>query len=393
MAGWSAVSVLDLAHRNREFFNDGDWIESSYITGSGNRLLQTGNIGIGRLIDRGTKRYVSDSSFTALKCKEVVPGDVLICRLADPAGRACVVTDIGERRLLTSVDVTIYRPDPAQADRRFLVFVFSTPEWFHKVSERCGGSTRTRIPRSELGKIEIELPSLEEQRLIADALADADNLAAQLERLIAKKQAIKHGIMQQLLAGNTRLPGFTSQWNEVRLGDVAQIKTGSRNNQDRDVRGRYPFYVRSATVERIDSYSYDCEAILVPGEGGIGSIFHYANGKFEVHQRVYKISHFDTRVVGKFAFYYLMQFFGRHAMENSVKATVDSLRLPTFANFRLRVPSEVEEQRGIVGVLTEADAELNALRCRLAKAKAITQGMMQEFFTGRTRLPVKGSTA
>jgi type I restriction enzyme S subunit len=202
---WSEASIFKLANNQRALFNDGDWIESEHITTAGNRLLQTGNIGVGRLLDRGTRRYISDESFSALKCKEVVPGDILICRLAEPAGRACVVTDIGERRLLTSVDVTVYRPDPGMADRRFLVAAFSTPGWFQDVSERCGGSTRTRIARSELGRIRICLPGLEEQSRIADFLSDVDRELRALEARLAKARTIKLGMMQQLLTGRVRL--------------------------------------------------------------------------------------------------------------------------------------------------------------------------------------------
>lgn len=371
MTSWSEATVLDLANGKRELFNDGDWIESPFITDSGNRLLQTGNVGVGRLLDRGTRRYVSDKSFEDLRCKEVVPGDILICRLADPAGRACVVEDIGERRMLTSVDVTIYRPDPRKADRRFLVAMFSTPGWFQEVSERCGGSTRTRIARSELGKIKLRVPRVEEQTRIADALTDTNDLIAALERTIAKKQAIKQGMMQQLLTGKTRLPGFTEPWAKRTLGEVARIKTGARNNQDKTAGGRYPFFVRSATVERINSYSSDCEAILVPGEGGIGSIFHYIDGKFEVHQRVYKISDFAPDVRGKFIYHFMRQYFGAHAMENSVKATVDSLRLPTFKNFELQLPS-LDEQQAIVDALDDAEAELMSLQGRLEMPIAAT---------------------
>ena len=194
--------------------------------------------------------------------------------------------------------------------------------------------------------------------------------------------------MQELLTGRTRLPGFTEPWAELTLGAVTRIKTGSRNNQDKKTGGKYPFFVRSASIERIDSYSYDCEAILVPGEGGIGSIFHYVNGKFEVHQRVYKISDFAPGTDGRFIYHYMRQYFGPHAMENSVKATVDSLRLPTFKKFLLRLPSG-EEQEAIVRSLDDAAATVALLEKRLAKAHAVKTGMMQQLLTGRTRLPVE----
>jgi len=219
VSDWDEYSVIELANTEREQFNDGDWIETPYITSSGTRILQTGNVGIGKLLNTGTKRYISDRSFRLLKCKEVFIGDILICRLADPAGRACLVQDIGEKRMITSVDVTIYRPDSQKVDRRFLVSMLSTDAWFREVSERCGGSTRTRIARSELGRIRLRIPGLEEQKRIADALSSADALIATLERLITKKQAIKQGMMQELLTGQTRLPGFAGRWKYTRLGD------------------------------------------------------------------------------------------------------------------------------------------------------------------------------
>lgn len=192
--------------------------------------------------------------------------------------------------------------------------------------------------------------------------------------------------MQELLTGKRRLPGFVGEWEEKRLGDIAHIKTGSRNNQDKVADGQYPFFVRSAIVERINSFSHDCEAILIPGEGGIGSIFHYINGRFDVHQRVYAITQFAEQVSGKYVHLGMMQYFGQHAMQNSVKATVDSLRLPTFQNFELRMPPSKEEQEAIASVLSDMDSELSALEARREKVRAVKQGMMQELLTGRIRL-------
>jgi type I restriction enzyme S subunit len=183
------------------------------------------------------------------------------------------------------------------------------------------------------------------------------------------------------------MAGSTQLWAERRLGDVARIKTGSRNNQDKSEFGEYPFFVRSSTVERIDSYSYNCEAILIPGEGGIGSIFHYINGRFEVHQRVYKISDFSETVPGKFVFHYMSHFFSKHAASNSVKATVDSLRLPAFKSFTMFLPTDVREQKAIAHALDKADDLISTLERLIKKKQAIKQGMMQELLTGRTRLP------
>ncbi len=169
------------------------------------------------------------------------------------------------------------------------------------------------------------------------------------------------------------------------MGDVSAIKTGRKNNEDKVEDGQYPFFVRSQTVERINSYSFDGEAILVPGEGGIGTIFHYVNGRFDYHQRVYKISDFSTEVCGKFVFFCMVQTFNRQATRNSVKATVDSLRLPTFLEFEFLAPS-AEEQIAIAAVLSDMDCERVAIEHQLAKTRALKQGMIQELLSGRTRL-------
>jgi type I restriction enzyme, S subunit len=251
------------------------------------------------------------------------------------------------------------------------------------------GGAQPFLSLTQIGDIEIPLPPTKaEQEAIAEALSDADALIESLEQLLAKKRQLKQGAMQELLTRKKRLPGFSGDWRMKRLGEIAHIKTGGRNNQDKIEEGAYPFFVRSAAVERINSYSHDCEAILIPGEGGIGSIFHYIHGRFDVHQRVYAITQFSPETSGRFVYFYMAQKFGAHAMQNSVKATVDSLRLPTFRNFELVMPPTVEEQAAIAAILSDMDAEIAALEAKLVKARQLKQGMMQELLTGRIRLPV-----
>lgn len=410
MTTWNEVTVLELANGQRERFNDGDWIESPYITDSGSRLLQTGNVGVGRLLDRGTRRYVSDETFRELRCKEVVPGDVLICRLADPAGRACLVQDIGEKRMLTSVDVTIYRPDRRKADRRFLVQLFSTPEWFQEVSDRCGGSTRTRISRSQLGKIELRIPHVEEQRRIADALTDADDLVAALERMIAKKQAIKQGMMRQLLTGKIRLPSFTEPWNNVQLGDVASLDpealsagTSTRVLLDyislEDVRrGELLGYTRvpfGSAPSRARRLIREADVLFGTVRPNLQSHTIYEGGlKRPIASTGFAVVRADAaRSDPLFVFYLLMsdlttvQVDRMIAGSNYPAISSGDVRRLTFA-----VPP-LDEQRAIGSALADCDRELSVLRHRLVKAHAVKTGMMQELLTGRARLPVEGVAA
>ena len=192
--------------------------------------------------------------------------------------------------------------------------------------------------------------------------------------------------MQQLLTGKTRLKGFSGEWAEKKLGDIADIRTGKRNGDENVIGGLYPFFVRSQEVLRINSYSYEGEAIIVPGEGGIGKIFHYVHGKFDYHQRVYKVSDFPSDICTKYVYYYMTQFFGDYALNQTAKATVDSLRLPTFQEFEISIPDSWNEQFAIANILTTMDNEIVSLETELQKYKALKQGMMQKLLTGEIRL-------
>ena len=181
-----------------------------------------------------------------------------------------------------------------------------------------------------------------------------------------------------------RFAGFGDEWNEVKLGEVTDIKTGGRDVQDSVEDGLYPFYIRSEEVKRINSYSFDGEAILIPGEGRLGEIFHYANGKFDVHQRVYKISNF-TDVNAKFVLQQMKKDFKQHAMRNTVKATVDSLRLPTIQSFTVFV-SSLPEQTAIGSFFQDIDQLISLQQRKLEVLKEQKKTYLKLLF------PAKGQT-
>lgn len=267
--------------------------------------------------------------------------------------------------------------------------------WFYRMwgqylaFKYCQGTKQQSYTASIVRNLPIYGPKdIAEQQAIAEALSNIDGLIAALDRKIAKKCLIKQGAMQQLLTGKKRLPGFTDPWVEKKLGAISHIKTGSCNGDQAVDNGKYPFFVRSQKVYAIDSYSYDGEAILVPGEGGIGNIFHYINGKFDYHQRVYKISDFADDVCGKYIFFYMLRYFGEYALSLSVKATVDSLRLPTFEEFVICLPMDIKEQQAIAAILSDMDKEIADLEAKRDKYHLLKSGMMQKLLTGQIRLIV-----
>jgi type I restriction enzyme S subunit len=146
------------------------------------------------------------------------------------------------------------------------------------------------------------------------------------------------------------------------LRKVAAIGTGSSNRNESTSEGIYPFYVRSKEIRRIDSFEFDETAIVIPGEGGVGDIFHFVEGKYALHQRAYRIAFHDERVLPKFAYYYLKVDFKVFIKAKAVDGTVTSIRKPMIEDFRIPVPPLVVQQE-IVEILdsfTELEAELEA---------------------------------
>jgi type I restriction enzyme, S subunit len=308
-------------------------------------------------------------------------GDIMIGRYGPPIFQIL-------RGLVGAYNVALMKAVPSkQVDKEYIFHFLKQDvllDFVEKLSQRSSG--QTGVDLQQLKGYSIGLPPKSEQIIIATALSDTDALIENLERLIVKKRNIKQGAMQNLLSGKKCLAGYDGNWELKKLGDIAEIKTGKKNNDDKIVEGLFPFFVRSQTVERINSYSFEGEAILIPGEGNIGRIYHYINGKFDYHQRVYKISNFNEAYCGKFIYFKMLQRFNVYAMKHTVKATVDSLRLPTFQEFEMNFPPLKDEQETIANILTDMDTEIEALEQKLSKYRMIKHGMMQVLLTGKIRL-------
>ena len=151
------------------------------------------------------------------------------------------------------------------------------------------------------------------------------------------------------------LNGQAVEWRT--LGEVAVIGTGNSNRQDESENGDYPFYVRSKNVLRSDSYQFDETAIVIPGEGGIGDIFHYVEGKYALHQRAYRICIHDGDINTKFLYHVMSNSFKQYILSKSVGATATSIRKPMLEKFQIPIPPLSVQ---ILDTFTELTAELTA---------------------------------
>ena len=146
---------------------DGDWVESKDQSESGIKLLQLADVGVRTFINK-SDRYISSDTFKNLKCFEVLPGDVLIARMPEPIGRACIVKSI-DKQMITVVDCCVARVDN-KSDSKFLVYLLNSREFLHKANALASGTTRQRISRKNLEKIKVSKPNLNVQQEIAASL-------------------------------------------------------------------------------------------------------------------------------------------------------------------------------------------------------------------------------
>ena len=209
-----------------DVFTDGDWIEAKDQSDSGIRLVQTGNVGTTEYLDKeNNKKWISEETFERLHCEEIYEGDILISRLPEPAGRACIMSDLGIR-MITAVDCTIVRTSK-ECDSKYLVQYLSTPMYFKVVNSFLGGGTRQRISRGNLSGIDIPIPStIDEQGKIGELFANLDNLITLHQHKCDEMKKLKKCMLQKMFPQNgekvpeIRFDGFTNDWEQRKLGEV-----------------------------------------------------------------------------------------------------------------------------------------------------------------------------
>ena len=185
----------------------------------------------------------------------------------------------------------------------------------------------------------------------------------------------------------TEFGTFPKDWRLVPIKELAKISTGDKNTEDKVSDGKYPFFVRSANVERINSCSFDGEAVLTAGDGvGTGKIFHYINGKFDYHQRVYKMSDFSSEVIGFYFYLCFSNYFYDRVMGMTAKSSVDSVRMDMIADMKIPLPPTLEEQQAIASTLSDVDELIRSLDGLIQKKQAIKKGAIQQLLTGKKRL-------
>lgn len=236
-ASWHTNKVKYLATETGTLFLDGDWIESDVIEESGIRYLTTGNIGAGYYKEQGSG-YISEKTFEDLHCLKVYPGDLMISRLNEPIGRACIVPE-GEEFYVVAVDNVILRPNK-EYNKKFIMYAMNTEGYAEHGNMIARGATMSRVSRSQLGQFWIAVPNLSEQTAIADFLdvqcSKLDGIISDLEKQIDTLRKYKKSLITEIvtqgLNKNVKMRSskveyvseIPDHWEEKRLNIVAYIR-------------------------------------------------------------------------------------------------------------------------------------------------------------------------
>ena len=289
--------------------------------------------------------------------------------------------------------------DTEKADSFYMNLALNTEKTISAFRNIAKGTTSVAaIYPQDLLKVIIPIPPLAEQQRIAETLSDMDELIASLEKLIEKKKAIKQGAMQELLTGKRHLPGFTGEWREYAVEDIAVFCTasiptswinlrqyiGTDNmlaNRDgiRDNTIAIPYVVvreyREGDILLSNIRPYLKKIWLADKAGGC------SNDVFVIR------SINNEKVLPTFLFYLLSQdAFFDEVMASSVGTKMPRGDKNIIKNYRITVPSDSSEQQSIVSILSSMDYEMKKLKEKLEKTRQIKQGMMQQLLTGKIRV-------
>lgn len=386
-------------------FTDGDWIESKDQSNEGIRLIQTGNIGVGKFIDKPeNKKWISHSTFDNLRCKELLDGDILISRLPHPAGRACIVSTNNEK-WITAVDCTIVRLLDRYSNK-FILQSLCTYNYFHLIDSFLAGGTRQRVSRSNLSDINIMSPEKIEQDKIGLFFECIDNIITLHQRKLEKLKLAKKALLQKLFPKNgskfpeLRFKGFADAWEQRKLGQfTARVtrKNGGQSDlpltisaQDGLVDQRKYFNRQVASRDMSNYY------LIKKGEfaynksysegypfGAVKRLDYYDIGALSTLYILFEIT--DKNISSDFIVSYYMTHLwykeiSKRAAEGARNHGLLNISTEDFFDSELNIPNSIEEQVKIGNFIKEFDKFITLHQRKLDKLQEVKKGLLQKMF-------------
>ena len=296
-----------------------------------------------------------------------------------------------ESGVLSTLYIVFKISDERKTSSDYIVTYYNTDLWHKGIQAIAAEGARNHgllnVAPADFFETSLTMPKdYAEQQKIGSFFQQLDNLITLHQRKYDKLQVLKKAMLEKMFPKNSsgvpeiRFKGFTDAWEQRKAKDLCSISTGKSNTQDRVDDGIYPFYVRSPIVEHSNRYLFDEEAVLTVGDGvGTGKVFHYVNGKYDLHQRVYRMFDFSEEITAKYFYYYFSNHFYDRVMAMTAKTSVDSVRYEMIADMDIALP-KVKEQMAISAYFDRLDHLITLHQRELEKLQNIKKSMLEKMF-------------
>lgn len=384
-----------------EVFVDGDWIESKDQSDDGLRLIQTGNIGVGKFLEKnGREKYISEETFKRLNCTEIYSGDVLISRLPEPVGRGCIVPEKAER-MITAVDCTICRVNERIVDKKYFCYYLQSNRYYNQLQQSVTGTTRKRISRRNLGNVEIDIPDMEKQLGIInvldkvfsviegrkDELEKLDNLIkARFVELFGdpklNEKGWKSGVISEYyeVKGGKRIPKGMGYADKVTNHPYLRA-TDMKNETiiDDDIH-----YINDDVFEHIKRYTVKGGDIYLTNVGvnlGMAGVIPERYDGANLTENAVKLVPKTEKVIdGVFLAHYI----NSPGIQDYINERKMSVGVPKLAIFRIETmplllpPLDLQQQ--FIDFATQVNKSKAAVQKALDEAQLLFDSLMQKYF-------------
>ncbi|EME3549304.1 restriction endonuclease subunit S [Enterococcus faecium] len=349
------------------------------VQDDGTFVLRSSNVKNGEIIDADNV-YVSHEVVNSGNVQE---GDVIV--VVRNGSRDLIGKHAQIKRQMDNTVIGAFMTGVRSETPDFTNAMLDTQQFAVEINKNLG-ATINQITTGAFKKMQFVVPKdRDEREAIGTFFRSIDDTITLHQRKLDLLKETKKGFLQKMFPKNgakvpeIRFPGFTDDWEQRKSKELCTISTGKGNTQDKIDDGIYPFYVRSATIEKSNDYLYDQEAVLTVGDGvGTGKVFHYVNGKYNLHQRVYRMYDFNY-VSAKYFYYYFSNNFYKRVMSMTAKTSVDSVRMEMIADMNIVFPS-VKEQEKIVALFSNLDDTIALHQRKLDLLKETKKGFLQKMF-------------
>ena len=376
-------------------FDDGDWIESKDQSESGIRLIQTGNIGEGEFLEKTERtKYISEDTFERLKCEEVFSGDILVSRLPEPIGRACIIPFKTEK-MITAVDCTICRVNEKVIRKEYLCYFMQSSAYYNQLKTKVTGTTRKRISRKNLGNIDLPILKLEDQDKIIRKLDCIKNIIylkkkeiLLLDNLIQSRFVEEFGNLK-INSKKWKIKTFDEMTDLITDGEHATPRRteegiyllSARNIMNHTIKLEDVDYIDQAEYDRISKRIHPKEGdVLISCSGTVGRCCSVpAELKFQMVRSV-ALLRFKNEINPIFAEYMITSDYLKEQIDRSkTQSSQANLFQGKIKKLKGFVPP-IDLQNQFAAFVQQVNKSKFEVQKSLEKTQLLFDSLMQEYF-------------